>query len=280
MLPNYPCKCKKKKCSNPLCQVPKSTLKYHRIACSTPEDHRVLRVFQNMQSMQSKSTTLHEQNSFPELPKLHMHFCFNNIGRASWSAFLTSVLKDHLHVGLFRPIRLQHRRMMTTSFTCSSGLGDKLMPPLLPGMFWLLFARLQRELCVRWWRVALKHHEEPSHHLYSQQRGDRCARWPFEELCQDRGRGVALPLQRVSVKLPSVILVISISFGLVEHFDKIQHCFASEFDFELAVLKSFSNRCRNTLKPILLKSSSGQLCTLAYHANSQYTLKISPLLWC
>lgn len=56
--------------------------------------------------------------------------------------------------GLFRPIRLQHNWLMTTSFTCSTGLGDKLMPPLLPGMFRLLFARIrserdgERESCV------------------------------------------------------------------------------------------------------------------------------------
>lgn len=67
---------------------------------------------------------------------------------------MTSLIKDHLHVGLFRPIRLQHNWMMTTSFTCSTGLGDKLMPPLLPGMFRLLFARIrserdgERESCV------------------------------------------------------------------------------------------------------------------------------------
>lgn len=37
---------------------------------------------------------------------------------------------------------------MTTSFTCSTGLGDKLVPLLLPGLFWLMFVRLQKELCV------------------------------------------------------------------------------------------------------------------------------------
>lgn len=82
------------------------------------------------------------------------HFPFRNIDRARGSAFLTSLIKGHLHVGLFRPIRLQHNWVMTTSFTCSTGLGDKLMPPLLPGMFRLLFARLrsegdgERESCV------------------------------------------------------------------------------------------------------------------------------------
>lgn len=46
------------------------------------------------------------------------------------------------------PIRLQHKWKMTTSFTCSTGLGDKLVPLLLPGMFCLLFGRFRRESCV------------------------------------------------------------------------------------------------------------------------------------
>lgn len=37
---------------------------------------------------------------------------------------------------------------MTTSFTCSTGLGDKPVPLLLPRMFWLLFVWLHRELCA------------------------------------------------------------------------------------------------------------------------------------
>lgn len=116
-------------------------------------------------------------------------------------------------MGLFRPIRSQHKWMMTTSFTCSTGLGDKLMPLLLPGMFWRLFcATPERAVCYRWWRVALKHREEPSYHLYSQQRGERCARWPFGELCQDGGSGAPLPKQR-----PSHVSYINL-YALVQHF--------------------------------------------------------------
>lgn len=79
-------------------------------------------------------------------------------------------------MGLFRPIRLQHNWVMTTSFTCSTGLGDKLMPPLLPEMFRLLFARLRemergRAVGHRWCREALKHREEPSYRPNSQQPG-------------------------------------------------------------------------------------------------------------
>lgn len=32
--------------------------------------------------------------------------------------------------------------------------------------------------------------------------GERCACWPFGELCQDRGSGTPLPVQRPNVKLP------------------------------------------------------------------------------
>lgn len=76
--------------------------------------------------------------------------------------------------GLFRPIRLQHKWMMTTSFTCSTGLGDKLVPPLLPGMFRAAVCTTpERAVCHRWWRVALKRREEPSHHRYSRAAGGR-----------------------------------------------------------------------------------------------------------
>lgn len=62
----------------------------------------------------------------------------------------------------FRRIRFQRERTMTTSFTCSTGLGDKLVPLLLPGMFWLLFVWLQRELCVtdddKWHKSTARSH--------------------------------------------------------------------------------------------------------------------------
>lgn len=141
--PNYHCKCKKKY-SNPLCQVPESTRRCHKIGCSTQKgstDSWVFTKYANMPQI------LHGLNTFFRVAVTTHISVYDNIDHATWSAFLTSVL-DHLHVGLFRPIRLQHKWMMTTSFTCSTGLGDKLMPLLLPGMFWLLFVRLQRELCV------------------------------------------------------------------------------------------------------------------------------------
>lgn len=66
-------------------------------------------------------------------PAENPYWVLNNTGRDGVPALLTLPLKDHFACvgGLFRPIRPQHNWMMTTSFTCSTGLGDKLSPLLL-----------------------------------------------------------------------------------------------------------------------------------------------------
>lgn len=214
--------------------------------------------------MHSKSQQTHERNILSRIT-FTKHIS-NNVDHAFGSAFLTSLLKDHLHVwGLFRPIRLQHNWMMTTSFTCSTGLGDKLLPLLLPGVYGLLFVRSrERAVCHRWWRVALKHCEEPSYHLYSQQQGERCARRPFGELCQDRGSGVYVPIHTADVTIPVVCLIL---FQVAEKNSWLK----SKLDFDLLMARFFSiSLCQNTIKQISVEIFSRTAVHHAlWHANLQ-----------
>lgn len=151
---------------------------------------------------------------------------------------------------------------MTTSFTCSTGLGDKLVPLLLPGMFWLLFERLQKELCV----------------------------------LQTVTCGIKAQRGAVPSPVQSAVGEKDVCGGLLGVFDKTEemvHTFpvhkpthkvvwaasflnilTSDLESELSITRwTFSTLS----KYILLKSSSRQMCAMQInsHANEQHTLKIS-----
>lgn len=172
---------------------------------------------------------------------------------------------------------------MTTSFTCSTGLGDKLLPLLLPGMFWRLFVRLRRErqreresaVCHRWWRAALKRRKEPSYHLYSQHWWERCACRPFGELCQDRGSGVYLSLHRDWMW--NCLLCVSYVRFFIDCLNKFNIGVSWVLSFQWPSF--ISTRCQSTLKCFV-----EILHRTAMHHSLWFIMqiysKISSLLWC